>query len=107
VTPKATLQPNISHWRNTDFDAVVNELAVQSVDHFPALDPEVLIGLWLEAMAIWLPELPAIPLLETTESAPWSTAYWNGWPVASDPYVSASFTQSTFQQVLSQLQPAS
>jgi peptide/nickel transport system substrate-binding protein len=105
ATPKAGLQPNLSHWRNDAFDAVVDELAVQPVDHFPALDPDVLIGLWQEAMATWLPELPSIPLLETSECAPWSTGQWTGWPTASDPYAGASFAQATFQQVLNQLRP--
>jgi hypothetical protein len=50
-----------------------------------------------------LPELPAIPLVQTSEGVAWSAAIWSGWPSERDPYIGSSPESFSFQQVAARL----
>jgi len=78
-------------------------LAIQPVDHFPALDPALLIHFWSQAMAIGLPESRTIRHVETTECVPRNSTFWSAWPTKAAPSVSASFEAMIFEHVLNRL----
>ena len=89
---------NFSRWNNPDYDAIVDEMAVTSPD-----DQAALLDQWLRAMALWLPELPDIPIQEWYHRIPMNTTYWTGWPTAENAYVNGAFWHLTFQLVLNEL----
>ena len=70
---------NFSRWANADFDAVVDEMAFTS----PA-EADTIMDQWMRAMAIWLPELPDIPIQEWYHRIPMNQTYWTGWPTRDD-----------------------
>jgi peptide/nickel transport system substrate-binding protein len=94
---------NVSRWPNAAYDALVEEMALTSIDHEPQADPEKLLDLWQQAMAIWLPELPAIHLLESYDRTPMNQTYWTGWPSTGDPFSNGVFKDRSFQLVLNRL----
>jgi peptide/nickel transport system substrate-binding protein len=89
-----------SHWRNKEYDEIVDRMASLPVD-----DPEEL-PLFLQAMEIYLRELPHTPLVQWIHRIPYNTTYWTGWPTASDPYLPGAFWFKTFPLELSQLKSA-
>ena len=89
---------NFSRWSNDEYDLIVDEMAVTSPD-----EQDLLIDQWLRAMAIWLPELPDIPIQEWYHRIPMNQTYWTGWPTQENAYVNGAFWHLTFQLVLNQL----
>ena len=94
--PRATR----SRWSNAVYDQIVDEMAATPLEDQPKL-----IEQFKRAMEIWLPELPDVPLLEWYHRLPMNTAYWTGWPSASDPYVNGAFWHLTFPLILNRLRP--
>ncbi|MGD9711871.1 MAG: ABC transporter substrate-binding protein, partial [Thermomicrobiales bacterium] len=92
---------NFSRWSNADYDAIVDEMAFTSPE-----DTDAIMDQWLRAMAIWLPELPDIPIQEWYHRIPMNQTYWTGWPTAEDPYVNGAFWHFTFPLILMRLQAA-
>lgn len=92
---------NFSRWHNEEYDKIVDEMAVTSPD-----DQEALMDQWLRAMAIWLPELPDIPIQEWYHRIPYNQTYWTNWPTKDNAYVNGAFWHLTFQLVLNNLKAA-
>lgn len=92
---------NFSRWANADYDAIVDEMAFTSPE-----EADVIMDQWLRAMAIWLPELPDIPIQEWYHRIPMNQTYWTGWPTAENAYVNGAFWHLTFQLVLNNLKAA-
>ncbi|MBV7336253.1 ABC transporter substrate-binding protein [Chloroflexi bacterium TSY] len=69
-----------SRWQNEEYDALVEQIAALAVDD-PAIMP-----LFLEAMDIWVQEMPDIYFAQLMIRYPMSTEYWTGWPDQNDPY---------------------
>ncbi|MDQ3810332.1 MAG: ABC transporter substrate-binding protein, partial [Chloroflexota bacterium] len=92
---------NFSKWKNSDYDKIVDEMAVT-----PAEDQAKLIDQFKRAMAIWIPELPDIPMQQWYHRIPYNQTYWTGWPTKDNPYVNGAFWHLTFQLILNNLQPA-
>ncbi len=92
---------NFSRWANADFDAVVDEMAFTSPD-----ETDTIMDQWMRAMAIWLPELPDIPIQEWYHRIPMNQTYWTGWPTREDPYVNGAFWHLTFPLILNRLKAA-
>ena len=91
---------NFSKWKNADYDKIVDEMAVTS-----PTDQAKLLDQFKRAMAIWLPELPDIPIQQWYHRIPYNTNYWTGWPNKDNAYVNGAFWHLTFQLILNQLQP--
>ena len=52
--------------------------------------------LFVQAMDIWLAELPIIPITQAKKLIPLDTTYWTGWPTQENPYDSPwTWWQST------------
>jgi peptide/nickel transport system substrate-binding protein len=72
---------NSFRYQNPEFDAIVDQMLATPPD-----DHEALIPLFQQAMAIWLPDLPVIPLVQAPALVPFNSTYWQGWPTAADPW---------------------
>ncbi len=88
-------QSNFSRWSNPDYDKIVDEVYVT-----PMTDNAKLESLFHDAMAIWLPALPDIPLTELYHRIGYNETYWTNWPTAENPYVNGASWHLTFEMVL-------
>ena len=89
-----------TRYANTDFDAIVDEMALTSPDD-PAMD-----GLFRSAMEIWLTDLPAMPLAEASLLTPFNNHYWTNWPDANNNYVHPGFWWMTALLMITEIEPA-
>jgi peptide/nickel transport system substrate-binding protein len=81
---------NQVRWENEEYSAIVDAMAP-----LPLGDPRI-DGLFVDAMAIWLDELPFIPLVQNKQLISFDATYWQGWPTATNNYVHPpSWWQST------------
>ena len=99
VQPTGTATQYFWRWSNREFDRIVDLMGQTAVDD-PALD-----RLFLQAMEIWLRELPAIPLIQWFHRIPHNQTYWTGWPSAENPYINSAYWARTWLQVLLRLEP--
>jgi peptide/nickel transport system substrate-binding protein len=100
VQPTGTPTPTFWRWKNAEFDQIVDKMGETD----PA-NPE-LVSLFHQALEIWLPELPAIPLLQFYHRIPHNQTYWKNWPSEKNPYVNTAYWHRTFLLVLLGLEPA-
>jgi peptide/nickel transport system substrate-binding protein len=92
---------NFSKWKNADYDKIVDEMAVTATT-----DQAKLLDQFKRAMAIWLPELPDIPIQQWYHRIPYNNNLWTGWPTKENPFVNGAFWHLTFQLILNELKPA-
>jgi peptide/nickel transport system substrate-binding protein len=92
---------NFSHWKNPEFDKIVDEVYVTDPRNVPRLK-----DLFRAAMEIWLPELPDIQMVQNHHRIPMNTTYWQNWPTADNPYINGASWHLTFPLVLWNLRPA-
>jgi peptide/nickel transport system substrate-binding protein len=92
---------NLSRWKNAEFDKIVDEVGTTAPD-----DKEKMKELWLKAMAIWLPELPDVQLMQFYHRLPMNLTHWKNYPTKDNPYVNPAFFHSTFGLVLHNLETA-
>jgi len=91
---------NFTKWKNEAYDKIVDEVFVTDMK-----DTAKLMALFRQAMEIWIPELPDIPLTHFYHRIPMNTTYWKNWPTAENPYVNGAFWHLTYAMVLWNLQP--
>ncbi len=83
-------QYNVWRWKNEAYSALVDEMG-----RLPLGDPRI-DALYLQAMEIWLDELPVIPVAQARKLLPFSQEHWTGWPTKQNPYSHpCSWWQST------------
>ncbi len=92
---------NFSLWSNADYDKIVDQVYATPMD-----DQAKLKDLYHQAMAIWLPNLPDIQLVEDIHNIALNTTYWTGWPSNEDNYVNEHSYSLTWNLVLMHLKPA-
>jgi peptide/nickel transport system substrate-binding protein len=68
-------------WKNAEFDK-----ATEQMRRIQITDPKFM-QQFLQAMEIWLRELPALPLIRWYLHMPFNTTYWKNWPSAKNPYI--------------------
>ena len=68
-------------------------------------DPD-LAALFHQALDVWLPNLPAVPLLQFYHRIPHNQTYWKNWPSAENPYINTAYWHKTFMLLLLGLEPA-
>jgi peptide/nickel transport system substrate-binding protein len=91
---------NFAKWKNVAYDKIVDEVFGTDMQ-----DKARLTELFRQAMEIWLPELPDIPLTYNYHRIPMNTTYWKNWPTEDHPYVNGAFWHLTYAIVLWHLQP--
>jgi len=98
----ATGQPAVRayRWKNADFDKLLEMMALTSPS-----DPKFM-PLYHQAMEIWFPNLPTIPLINRYIFITPSTQYWTNWPTEKNPYTLPSSWHRTAALFINTLQPA-
>jgi peptide/nickel transport system substrate-binding protein len=86
---------NSFRYKNPELDAVVDKMFQVAPD-----DTEQMISLYHDAMAIWLKDLPVVPLVQAPALVPFNSTYWSGWPTAEDPWNMPVSWWATFNLVL-------
>ncbi|MDQ3654321.1 MAG: hypothetical protein M3457_04485, partial [Chloroflexota bacterium] len=76
-------------WVNEEYDAIVDEMNLTAED-----DPN-LTALFGEAMGIWIPALPDIPLVQWFHRIPNNETYWTNYPSAENPYINSAYWHRT------------
>ncbi|GIV77879.1 ABC transporter substrate-binding protein [Litorilinea aerophila] len=89
-----------SRWQNAEYDALVEQIAPLSVD-----DPR-LMDLFLQAMDIWVSEMPDIYLGQLIIRYPMSTQYWTNWPTQDNVYGFPHSWQWELEKTFINLKPA-
>lgn len=99
--PTGTPAGNFWRYANDEFDAIVDEMST--------IDPSdpALKDLFVDAMTIWLDELPAIPLVQWMHRIPQNETYWTNWPSLDNPYINSAYWHRTWLLVLLNLEPVS
>lgn len=97
--PTGTATYPFWRWTNPEFDAIVDEMATISPE-----DP-ALIGLYHDAMDIFLAELPAIPIVQWFHRIAHNETYWTNWPSVDNPYINSAYWHRTWLLVLLNLEP--
>ncbi|MEZ4861668.1 MAG: ABC transporter substrate-binding protein [Caldilineaceae bacterium] len=69
-----------SRWQNSDFDALVEQIAPLKPD-----DPKTM-ELFKQAMEIWVSQMPDIYVGQLIIRYPMDTEYWTGWPTQDNVY---------------------
>lgn len=90
---------NFYRWSNQELSDIIDQMTSVAED-----DPQ-LHELFRQAMEIWLPELPDIPLVETVILVPRNTTYWTNWPTADNPYIHEGFWHRTAMLLWINLEP--
>ncbi len=88
-------EQNSFRYNNPEFSAIVDQML--------ALPPDAqdqLIPLFQQAMAIWLPDLPVIPIVQAPALVPFNSTYWQGWPTSADPWNMPVSWWATFNLVV-------
>jgi peptide/nickel transport system substrate-binding protein len=98
-TPTPIFFTNMYRWSNTDFSSIVDKMGT-----YPEDDPAVM-PLWQQAMQIWLPNLPDVPLIQTVIALPMNTTYWTNWPQGDHPYIHEGFWHRTGLHIFLNLHP--
>ena len=78
-----------TRWNNPAYDKIVDEMAVTQSD-----DPKMQ-QLSHDALAIWLKELPAVPLVQAALLTSFNSHYWTNWPTSTNNYVHPGFWWAT------------
>ena len=97
---EAAPDPNPSRFENAEFDALVDAMAVL------AATDEGFDELADQALAIWLHELPVIPLVQARLLTPFNETYWINWPTAENNYIHPGHWWVTGELMLINIQPA-
>ena len=93
-------QYNGWRWDNQSYSDLVDQIGV-----LPLGDPKI-DDLFVQAMEIWLKELPVIPITQAKKLIPFDNTYWTGWPSKENNYIhSPTWWQST-QLILHHLEPS-
>jgi peptide/nickel transport system substrate-binding protein len=93
--PAPTAERNSFRYANSEYDAIVNQLFTTD----PA-DMARLTSLYHDAMAIWLHDLPVIPLTQAPALVAFNSTYWQNWPSADNAWNMPVPSWATFDLVL-------
>jgi peptide/nickel transport system substrate-binding protein len=86
---------NSFRYQNPELDAVIDQMFLVPPD-----DTDALMALFQDAMAIWLPDLPVVPIVQAPALVPYNSTYWTGWPTAEDPWNIPVSGWATFNLVI-------
>jgi peptide/nickel transport system substrate-binding protein len=96
---------NQNAWRWSGEAAGRYGALVDQIGSLPLGDPRI-DGLLVEAMSIWLDELPIIPIAQARKIIPFNTTYWTGWPTAEDNYIQPPTWWQSTHIIIHNLEPA-
>ncbi|MFZ0217053.1 MAG: ABC transporter substrate-binding protein [Candidatus Dormiibacterota bacterium] len=88
--PTGTQATQPYRWKNTQFDAIVDQMATVNPSDFSTLS-----SLFEKAMKIWVPALPDIGLVQWFHRIPTNSSFWTNWPDASNPFINTCYWHRT------------
>jgi peptide/nickel transport system substrate-binding protein len=78
---------------------------VDQIGSLPLGDPKI-DDLFVQAMDIWLAELPVIPVTQAKKIIPFNQTYWTGWPSADNKFIHPpTWWQGNTEEIILKLQP--
>jgi peptide/nickel transport system substrate-binding protein len=90
-----------TRWKNEEYSKIMDEMSLFDVGDDKAMP------LYLQAMEIYLRELPDIPIIQFYHRIAYNTTYWTNWPTEENPYVNGAFWHQTFPLLLHNLKAVS
>lgn len=93
--PAPFYEANSYRYSNPDFDAITNKMLQTD-----PTDVATLKGLYHDAMAIWLRDLPVVPLTQAPALVPFNSTYWTNWPSSTNAWNMPVSWWATFNLVL-------
>jgi peptide/nickel transport system substrate-binding protein len=85
---------------NERYTELVDQMGVLPLGD-PAIEP-----LFMEAMEIWMRELPFIPMTQARKLVPFNATYWTGWPTKENNYNHPATWWFSTHQIIHNLEPA-
>jgi peptide/nickel transport system substrate-binding protein len=82
-----------------EYSAIVDEMGTLPLGD-PAIDE-----MFVEAMRLWMAELPVIPITQAKKIIPFDTTYWTGWPTAENNYMHPPTWWQSTHAIIHNLQP--
>lgn len=95
---------NRNKWRWSGEGAERYSELVEQIGVLPLGDPQIL-DLAVEAMTIWVDEMPVVPITQAKKLVPFNTTYWTGWPTAENNYNHPATWWHSTHQIIHNLQP--
>lgn len=92
---------NQIRWEHMEYSQLVDQLAL-----LPLGDPQT-DELFVDAMAIWLEELPFIPIVQEKQLVAFDITYWQGWPTAQNSYIHPPTWWQSTHVIIHNLEPTS
>ena len=93
--PAPWFERNSFRYSNADLDAIVDKML-----QTPPSDTDTMKGLYHDGLAIWLRDLPVVPLTQAPALVPFNSTYWTGWPTADNAWNMPVSWWGTFNLVL-------
>jgi peptide/nickel transport system substrate-binding protein len=93
--PAPWFERNSFRYSNPELDGIVDQMLQTSPSEIDTMKP-----LYHDALAIWLRDLPVIPLTQAPALVPFNTTYWQGWPTADNAWNMPVSWWATFTLVL-------
>jgi peptide/nickel transport system substrate-binding protein len=93
---------NQTYWSSEaayEFSALVDQIEALPIGD-PAID-----DLFVDAMRLWFPELPNIPLSVSPKLVPFNETYWTNWPSADNPYFQPQTWHFGAHVIIHELEP--
>lgn len=91
----------VTRYANPEMDMLIDQM--QAAQPSPA-DADY-VALAERATALFVRDLPEIPLFEEIQTQPFNTTYWTGFPSSSDAYIAQPLPWEGFARVIHRLQP--
>ena len=90
---------NANHMKWSGPKAEEYSKIVDEIGTLPLGDPKI-DDLFLQAYAIYMEELPVIPITQAKKIIPFDTTYWTGWPTADNDYIHPPTWWQSFHVIL-------
>jgi peptide/nickel transport system substrate-binding protein len=87
-------------YKNPELDKLIDQMAVLPPED-PAFDPAA-----DQALAIWVHDLPVVPLVQARLLTPFNNTYWTNWPTSDNNYYQPGHWWVTGGQILMEIKPA-
>jgi peptide/nickel transport system substrate-binding protein len=93
--PAPWFERNSFRYSNPELDGIVDQMLQTAPS-----DVDTMKGLYHDAMAIWLRDLPVVPLTQAPALVPFNSTYWTNWPSADNAWNMPVSWWATFNLVL-------
>jgi peptide/nickel transport system substrate-binding protein len=93
--PAPWFERNSFRYSNPELDAIVDQMLST-----PPSNVDSMKSLYHDALAIWLRDLPVIPLTQAPALVPFNSTYWQGWPTAENAWNMPVSWWATFNLVI-------